>query len=91
MAEFAPKQLSQCEASHLTSLQGDVSETVTSYLPTLTPPITTGSIIHNNACGAGAVTKTIRNPNPTFGITINVTDVNPQFVTACAATSESNS
>jgi hypothetical protein len=58
MAGFLPKQLTQYEASHLAELQDDVSETVASYFLTLISPIPTGSVIHDNACGAGAVTET---------------------------------
>jgi ubiquinone/menaquinone biosynthesis C-methylase UbiE len=90
MAEFIPKQVTQYEASHLIELQGDVSETVTSYLLTLIPPIPSGSVIHYNACGGGTVTETIMASNPPLEITISATDINPQFVSACAATAEKN-
>jgi ubiquinone/menaquinone biosynthesis C-methylase UbiE len=86
MAEFIPKQVTQYEASHLVELQGDVIETVTSYLLSLIPPMPIGSIIHGNACGTDVVTETIMASNPPPSITISTTDINTQFANACAAT-----
>ncbi|KAM5385742.1 hypothetical protein ACJZ2D_000941 [Fusarium nematophilum] len=42
------------------------------------------SVIHDNACGAGAVTQCIMATQPSKGIHVDVTDINPQFVAGCA-------
>jgi SAM-dependent methyltransferase len=46
-------------------------------------------VIHDNACGAGAVTQAIIELKTT-NITIDATDINPQFVAGCAALAEKN-
>lgn len=86
---FQPKQITQYQAKHLAELQGDASETVIKYSLTLIPPFSQGGVIHDNACGSGAVTETIMNLHPP-SIHIDATDINPQFVQGCAALAEKN-
>jgi SAM-dependent methyltransferase len=86
---FQPKQITHYEATHLAELQGDVSETTIKYTLGLIPPFSSGDVIHDNACGAGAVTQAIMELRPPK-ITIDATDINPQFVAGCAALVEKN-
>ncbi|KAI4597535.1 hypothetical protein KJ359_004237 [Pestalotiopsis sp. 9143b] len=87
---FQPKQLTQYQAEHLSELQGDVSETMMEYILALTPPFTEGNIIHDNACGSGAVLSTILTNDHPSNLHIEATDVNPQFVKGCAELAEKN-
>lgn len=87
---FQPKQLIQYQAEHLSELQGDVSETTIEYILTLTPPFTEGNIIHDNACGSGAVFRTILTNDHPSNLHIEATDINPQFVEGCAELAKKN-
>ncbi|KAI9713122.1 MAG: hypothetical protein M1820_001107 [Bogoriella megaspora] len=82
---FIPKQVTTYQAEHLAELQGDVSETVIEYFLTKVPTFQSGDVIHDNACGAGAVLETIMASNPPKDIHIDATDVNENFVQACSA------
>jgi ubiquinone/menaquinone biosynthesis C-methylase UbiE len=84
MNSFQPKQITQYRAQHLTELQGDVSETVIRYSLDLLPPFAAGSVVHDNACGSGAVTETVMEKSPP-DIHIYATDINPEFVNGCAS------
>jgi SAM-dependent methyltransferase len=86
---FRPKQITNYRAEHLAELQGDVSETAINYCLSLIPPFKKGDIIHDNACGSGAVTETIM-AMPPPEIQIHATDINPQFVAGVQALSETN-
>ncbi|KAI0147164.1 S-adenosyl-L-methionine-dependent methyltransferase [Xylariaceae sp. FL1272] len=76
---FRPKQITNYQAAHLAELQGNVSETAIDYCLSLIPPFQDGDVIHDNACGSGAVTETIMARNPPK-IRIHATDINPEFV-----------
>ncbi|KAF2179225.1 S-adenosyl-L-methionine-dependent methyltransferase [Zopfia rhizophila CBS 207.26] len=86
---FLPKQITTYEAAHLAELQGDVSETAIKYTLELVPPFSQGDVIHDNACGSGAVTETIMGLHPP-AIHIDATDINPQFVAGCAVAVQKN-
>ncbi|KAI1176570.1 S-adenosyl-L-methionine-dependent methyltransferase [Nemania sp. FL0916] len=86
---FVPKQITQYQAEHLAELQGDVSETAINYFLSLIPPLKTGDVVHDNACGSGAVTESIMARNPPPGIHIHATDVNPQFVQGVSSLAKS--
>lgn len=79
--------MTQYQGKHLKELQGDVSETAIKYSLGLLPPFLPGDVVHDNACGNGAVTKTIMEVEPP-NIKIDATDINPQFVASCAASAE---
>ncbi|KAF2689808.1 S-adenosyl-L-methionine-dependent methyltransferase [Lentithecium fluviatile CBS 122367] len=88
---FQPKQITKYEASHLDELQGTVSDTAIKHSLSIMPPFTTGDVIHDNACGSGAVTSAIMASLPSSTtIHIDATDINPQFVKDCAALAASN-
>lgn len=89
-SEFLPKQLTRYEAHHLAELQGSVSEQIIEFFLGLTPPIEEGAVVHDNACGGGAVTETILNANPPTNLQIFATDLNPNFVAACHANAQRN-
>jgi SAM-dependent methyltransferase len=76
---FRPSQITNYQAEHLAELQGDVSETAINYCLGLIPAFKDGNVVHDNACGSGAVTETIMSKNPPE-IHIHATDINPQFV-----------
>ncbi|KAJ0121083.1 Ubiquinone/menaquinone biosynthesis C-methyltransferase UbiE [Diaporthe amygdali] len=82
---FQPKQITQYQAEHLAELQGDVSEQAIRFTLGLVPPFSAGDVIHDNACGSGAVTETIMALPPPPSIHIDATDVNEQFVQGVAA------
>ena len=86
---FQPKQITKYEAAHLIELQGGVSETAINYSLGLTPNFAPGDVIHDNACGYGAVTESIMQLNPP-DITIDATDINPAFVEHCRQQAEKN-
>ncbi|KAI1876649.1 hypothetical protein JX265_004175 [Neoarthrinium moseri] len=86
---FQPKKITQYQAEHLSELQGDVSETAIKYSLGLIPDFSEGDIIHDNACGSGAVTDTILHDSVPR-IHIDATDVNSQFVQGCAANADKN-
>ncbi|KAI3334031.1 S-adenosyl-L-methionine-dependent methyltransferase [Ustulina deusta] len=85
---FAPKQITKYQAEHA-ELQGDVSETATKYCLSRIPPFKSGDVIHDNACGSGAVTEAIMATKPS-GIHIHATDINPQFVTGVESLAKAN-
>ncbi|KAI0508623.1 S-adenosyl-L-methionine-dependent methyltransferase [Xylaria bambusicola] len=87
---FRPKQITNYQAEHLAELQGDVSETAINYVLGLLPPFADGDVIHDNACGSGAVTETIMAQSPPK-IQIYATDINAAFVEGVRALSEKNS
>ncbi|KAM0548094.1 hypothetical protein ACHAPJ_010152 [Fusarium lateritium] len=84
-SNFMPKQITKYEAAHLTELQGNVSETVIDFTLDLMPPFRESDTIHDNACGAGAVSEAImtRISSTTNTIHIDATDINPQFIAGC--------
>lgn len=88
---FQPKQITQYQAEHLAELQGDVSEQAIESTLGLIPPFSDGDVIHDNACGSGAVTDTIMGLAPPPTIRIDATDINEQFVQGVAALADKNS
>ncbi|KAF2280353.1 S-adenosyl-L-methionine-dependent methyltransferase [Westerdykella ornata] len=56
---FTPKQCPQKSKALLDSLQGDQTTQIARHALSLIPAITSESIIHDNACGAGPVTTLI--------------------------------
>ncbi|KAI0394489.1 S-adenosyl-L-methionine-dependent methyltransferase [Xylariaceae sp. FL0594] len=87
---LVPKQITEYQIEHLAELQGDVSEQATKYFLGLIPPINAGDVIHDNACGHGAVTAAIMASNPPTGIHIHATDINEEFVKGVKGLVKSN-
>lgn len=79
---FVPKQVIKYEASDLQELQGNVSQTVIKASLGFLGPILEGGMVHDNACGAGAVTETIMTSvgNVPKDLHIDATDINENFV-----------
>ncbi|KAH7116119.1 S-adenosyl-L-methionine-dependent methyltransferase [Dendryphion nanum] len=81
-ASFTPKQHITLSAADLAELQGNGSTQAIKFALSLISPFTLKSIIHDNGCGAGAVSEVIftSEPSPPTGLRIHATDINPQFV-----------
>ncbi len=77
------------DADDLRDMQGDVSQQAIRIAIHL-EPFTSKSVVHDNACGAGAVTEMIMESNPPTGVQIYATDINPDFVAGTKQLSESN-
>lgn len=89
---FKPKQHITLSTADLIELQGDGSQqAIRATLKNYTPAFETASIIHDNACGAGAVTESIMTsePAPPSGIKIHATDIDANFVAGTKAVVES--
>ncbi|KAF2738917.1 S-adenosyl-L-methionine-dependent methyltransferase [Polyplosphaeria fusca] len=88
MPPFKPKQHTTLTPTQLSELQGDGSQQALRKALTLIPPLTPASVIHDNACGAGALTSVIltnTSPPPPVGLHIHATDFNAAFVDGVAA------
>lgn len=88
---FQPKQITKYQAEHLAELQGNVSEQAIKFFLDLIPPFYDGDVIHDNACGSGAVTETIMGLAPPSSIHIDATDINEQFMQGVTALADKNS
>jgi SAM-dependent methyltransferase len=79
---FKPKQHITLSATDLAELQGDGSPQAIKASLSFAPPFEVTSIVHDNACGAGAVTELIltADPAPPSGIRIHATDIDANFV-----------
>ncbi|KAF3771421.1 S-adenosyl-L-methionine-dependent methyltransferase [Cryphonectria parasitica EP155] len=87
---FQTQQITQYQAEHLAELQGDVSEQAIKFMLGLIPSFAQGEVIHDNACGSGAVTETILALPPPPDTKIFATDIDPQFVQGVTALAEKN-
>lgn len=87
---FQPKQITKYQAEHLAELQGNVSKQAINFFLDLIPPFSDGDMIHDNACGSGAVTETIMGLAPPSSIHIDATDINEQFVQGVTALADRN-
>ncbi|KAF9732823.1 hypothetical protein PMIN02_011504 [Paraphaeosphaeria minitans] len=56
---FTPKQCPPKSQAILETLQGDLTTQVAKHALTLIPPVSSESIVHDNACGAGPITTLI--------------------------------
>ncbi|KAF2848113.1 S-adenosyl-L-methionine-dependent methyltransferase [Plenodomus tracheiphilus IPT5] len=61
---------------------GTVTSQFASHNLSLIPPIPSGSIVHDNACGAGTVSRIILSSNPTSNLAITATDTDQMFLDA---------
>ncbi|KAI1130288.1 S-adenosyl-L-methionine-dependent methyltransferase [Nemania abortiva] len=89
MSESKPTKsnVTKYESEHLAELQGNVGETAITYCLGLIPPFEKGDIVHDNACGTGAVTEVIMARNPP-DIHIHATDISEAFVAGTRALAE---
>ena len=90
MAPFVPKQCLPPDVAFFTQIAGDTTAQVAHKLLQFIPPIPPGSIIHDNACGDGAVTAAIMATN-VEQITIHATDKVPSLVDGVRKTSIASS
>ncbi|KAF2249191.1 S-adenosyl-L-methionine-dependent methyltransferase [Trematosphaeria pertusa] len=77
---FTPKQALHVDGALLQELQGNVTDSIARDLLPDLPPLTSTSVIHDNGCGYGAVTRAIMESNPPSGIQIHATDINPLYL-----------
>ncbi|KAF2446668.1 S-adenosyl-L-methionine-dependent methyltransferase [Karstenula rhodostoma CBS 690.94] len=79
MARFVPKQCLPPDLAFFTQISGDTTEQVARHLLDFIPPIPPGSIIHDNACGSGAMTVALMEAH-TKNIVIHATDKVPSLI-----------
>ncbi|ORY18410.1 S-adenosyl-L-methionine-dependent methyltransferase [Clohesyomyces aquaticus] len=85
---FVPKQCPPRSPLILDAIQGDVTKQIATYAFSLAPPIIPTSIIHDNACGTGAITEVISSgPHPSK---LHATDLNPAFTRLVAGKAQQN-
>jgi ubiquinone/menaquinone biosynthesis C-methylase UbiE len=85
---FTPKQCPPRSPLILDKIQGDVTKQVIKHALTLAPPITSDSIVHDNACGTGAVTEIIAASTPPAKL--HATDLLPPFAQVVAGKAQQN-
>ncbi|KAI0391102.1 S-adenosyl-L-methionine-dependent methyltransferase [Xylariaceae sp. FL0594] len=91
MSSFEPKQKMKVGFEDLEELMGGVSDTANRYSLGLIPPLQTGDVVHDNACGSGAVTNAIMTTEERpSGIHIFATDINTEFVKGVQKLAEKN-
>ncbi|KAF2122850.1 S-adenosyl-L-methionine-dependent methyltransferase [Lophiotrema nucula] len=90
MSVFTPKQAVPRQPSYFALLAGDITDRVAHKLLPLLPPITSESIVHDNACGLGAVTKAIMHPSSPSPCRIKATDINTHMLESLHADSVRN-
>ncbi|KAF2825834.1 S-adenosyl-L-methionine-dependent methyltransferase, partial [Ophiobolus disseminans] len=64
---------------------GPVTAQFIAHNLTLIPSIPSGSVVHDNACGTGVVSRAILAPKPIPDIKIHATDIDPAFLAAFQA------
>ncbi|KAF2653768.1 S-adenosyl-L-methionine-dependent methyltransferase [Lophiostoma macrostomum CBS 122681] len=81
MPSFTPKRCLPPDPAFFTQLAGDSTEQVAKRLLDFIPPIEAGSVIHDNACGAEAMTDAIMATSPNaLDSTVIATDIVPQMI-----------
>jgi ubiquinone/menaquinone biosynthesis C-methylase UbiE len=84
-AEYIPKQAKALiEGSKRVAVYSETGGTVVAdfcaHNLTLIPRISSGSIIHDNACGPGTVTRQLLTNNPPSDLKIHATDIDQTFL-----------
>jgi hypothetical protein len=74
MARFVPKQAVPVDAKYYAEILGDGKQDVAHQVISYISPLPEGSIVHDNACGQGVVSKAIMAQSPK-SITIHATDI----------------
>ncbi|KAI1133309.1 S-adenosyl-L-methionine-dependent methyltransferase [Nemania abortiva] len=77
---FKPQKALDFDGALLLELQGDVSDKIVRDLLNDLPSLSPSSVVHDNGCGYGAVTRAIMASNPPEGIQIHATDVTRLFM-----------
>jgi ubiquinone/menaquinone biosynthesis C-methylase UbiE len=88
MKNGGPSNASRSRPSVFLELNPGASSRIAAHLLDLCPTITSGSVIHDNACGAGVITNEIMKAipsaaNSTSGISIYATGLSLAMVEAC--------
>lgn len=79
-APFMPKQAIHVHGTYLQELYGNITGTLIRNLLKDLPSIAPNSVIHDNGCGSGAVTRAILDTNPPTSIQIHATDINIMYL-----------
>lgn len=69
---------------------GAVTAQFASHNLTLIPPIPAGSIVHDNACGPGTISRAILSSSPSSDVKIHATDIDQVFLDAFQADATKN-
>lgn len=85
MAQFIPKQRLPLTPALMQELMGDVSLQVARRCVALVPPMTSSSLLLDNACGNGVVTEAVMETQSPGTFIIHATDMNPKMCEATAA------
>lgn len=88
--KFKPKQCIPLTSAVFTEVSGNASQQIAKHIVELIGPFAPGSVIHDNACGTGVVSKEVMALAPpetygTQGITIHATDLSEVMVEECKA------
>ncbi|KAF2279252.1 S-adenosyl-L-methionine-dependent methyltransferase [Westerdykella ornata] len=86
---FTPKQMAPRSPGVLDAIQGTVTKQIAKHALSLAPPITSESIVHDNACGTGAVTETIMEGG-VAPAKLHATDLMPPFAQIVAGKAQQN-
>jgi SAM-dependent methyltransferase len=90
MARFVPKQALPVDAKTYAEILGDGTQNVAHQIMSYISPFPEGSIVHDNACGQGVVSKAIMSQSP-ISITIHATDIWPKMVEVTNSMASKNS
>jgi ubiquinone/menaquinone biosynthesis C-methylase UbiE len=85
MAQFVPKQRLSLTPALMQELMGDASLQVARTCVALVPPMTSSSLLLDNACGNGVVTEAVMEVQRPGNFIIHATDMNPKMCEATAA------
>jgi ubiquinone/menaquinone biosynthesis C-methylase UbiE len=88
--DYTPKQAKALisgsgKVSVYNATGGAVTAQFTSHNLTLIPPIPSNSIVHDNACGPGTVSRAILSSNPPPDVKIHATDIDQIFLDALSS------
>lgn len=88
--KWKPNQCVEVNGDVFSELAGNGSQKIAKHIINLVAPFPPGSIIHDNACGKGIVSKEIMavarpEPDGTQDIVIHATDLAPAMVEECQA------
>jgi ubiquinone/menaquinone biosynthesis C-methylase UbiE len=85
--KWKPKQCVPVNSAVFQEVAGNASQQLAKYIVNLVGPFTPGSVVHDNACGTGVVSKEVMETSPSAGqdITIHTTDLSEVMVGECHA------
>ncbi|KAI1439024.1 S-adenosyl-L-methionine-dependent methyltransferase [Xylaria sp. CBS 124048] len=81
--DFVPKQAYPPNADLYEEIVGDSTSNIARGFMKLIPPISSGSVIHDNGCGGGQVIHVIMEQNPPRDIVFEATDIDATQLQHC--------